>query len=113
MADQKQESTRKGAGHRREKHPRRPDLSRSRVLEAAIAEFSEHGLSGGRVDAIAERAEINKRMIYHYFGNKEALFQAVIEKVYCDLWEAEQALKLDQLSPRDALVTLVRFVWFY
>ena len=76
-------------------------------------EFAANGLAGTRVEAIAERAEINKRMIYQYFGNKELLYQAVIEKVYRDVWEAEAALNLDQLPPREALVALVTFVWNY
>lgn len=76
-------------------------------------EFAANGLSGARVDAIAERAEINKRMIYQYFGSKEALYQAVIEKVYHDIWQAEAALKLEKLPPRDALIALVTFVWTY
>ena len=97
----------------RRKHPRRPDLSQNRILDAAVVEFAENGFSGARVEAIAERAEINKRMIYQYFGNKDSLYQAVLEKVYCDIWQAEAGLSLDQLAPRDALVALVRFVWTY
>ncbi|GAJ97091.1 putative TetR family transcriptional regulator [Rhizobium rhizogenes NBRC 13257] len=76
-------------------------------------EFAANGLTGTRVEAIAERAEINKRMIYQYFGNKELLYQAVIEKVYRDVWDAEAALNLDQLPPREALIALVTFVWNY
>lgn len=94
-------------------HPRRPDQSQARILRAAVREFSENGLAGARIDAIATRAEINKRMIYHYFGNKEALYQAVLERVYCDIWEAEAELRLEALAPREALTELVRFVWSY
>ena len=57
--------------------PRDPDRTRSRILAAALAEFSAKGFAGARVDAIARRAKGNKRMLYHYFGNKEALFSAV------------------------------------
>lgn len=97
----------------RRKHPRRPDLSQNRILDAAVLEFAENGFAGARVEAIAERAEINKRMLYQYFGNKDSLYQAVLEKVYCDIWEAEAGLSLDQLAPREALIALVRFVWSY
>ncbi|MCJ8521427.1 AcrR family transcriptional regulator [Pseudorhizobium tarimense] len=76
-------------------------------------EFAANGLAGTRVEAIAERAEINKRMIYQYFGSKELLYQAVLEKVYQDVWDAEANLNLDQLPPREALVALVTFVWTY
>lgn len=57
---------------------RDPDRTRRRILAAALAEFSAKGFAGARVDAIARRAKGNKRMLYHYFGNKEALFTAVI-----------------------------------
>lgn len=97
----------------RRRHPRRPDLSQSRILDAAVVEFAANGLNGARVEAIAERAEINKRMIYQYFKSKELLYQAVIEKVYCDIWDAEAALNLEQLAPREALIALVTFVWRY
>jgi AcrR family transcriptional regulator len=102
-----------GSDARPNRHPRRPDLSRSRILEAAVTEFSTKGFAGARVDEIAVQAQIGKRMLYQYFGNKEQLFQAVIEKVYTDIWEAEASLDLQSLPPRDALIALVTFVWRY
>jgi AcrR family transcriptional regulator len=57
---------------------RDPERTRRRILAAALAEFSAKGFAGARVDAIARRAKGNKRMLYHYFGNKEALFIAVL-----------------------------------
>ncbi|MEU6219496.1 TetR/AcrR family transcriptional regulator [Streptomyces sp. NPDC047022] len=62
--------------------------TRAKLLEAAEAEFSEHGLAGARVDRIAERSGVNKQRIYAYFGNKEALFAAVMHKVYAHMSEA-------------------------
>lgn len=53
--------------------------SRRRILEAALDEFSEYGLAGARVDRIAERAKINKAMLYYHFTSKEKLYQEVIE----------------------------------
>ena len=57
---------------------RDPDRTRRRILAAALAEFSANGFAGARVDAIARRAKGNKRMLYHYFGNKAALFTAIL-----------------------------------
>ncbi|WP_405881671.1 TetR/AcrR family transcriptional regulator [Streptomyces sp. NBC_01136] len=59
--------------------------TREKLLEAAQAEFSEHGLAGARVDRIAERSGVNKQRIYAYFGNKEALFAAVMTRVYAHM----------------------------
>jgi AcrR family transcriptional regulator len=89
------------------------DLTRARILSAAKVEFARKGLGGARVDAIAVRSKANKRMIYHYFGSKEELFTAVLEEAYADIRRAEQRLRLDQLEPQDAIVSLVRFTWDY
>jgi TetR/AcrR family transcriptional regulator len=56
---------------------RSPARSRA-ILAAALAEFSEHGFAGARVDAIARRAGLNKQLISHYFGGKQALYEAVM-----------------------------------
>ena len=57
---------------------RNPKRTRGRILSAALKEFAANGFTGARVDAIAKRAAINKRMLYHYFGNKEHLFREVL-----------------------------------
>src|ERR1035438_8952443 len=57
---------------------RNPERSRERILAAALKEFAAKGFAGARVDFIARRAAINKRMLYHYFGNKEQLFREVL-----------------------------------
>src|SRR2546423_15054537 len=57
---------------------RNPERTQQRILQAAFKEFAAKGFSGARVDGIARRASINKRMLYHYFGDKEALFREVL-----------------------------------
>ncbi|MFF3750600.1 TetR family transcriptional regulator [Streptomyces sp. NPDC002018] len=52
-----------------------------RLLEAAAEEFSEYGIAGARVDRIAAAAQSNKAQIYHYFGSKERLFDAVMDAI--------------------------------
>lgn len=73
--------------HRKSKKPaaaavrnpvRNPDRTRGRILAAAAGEFAAHGHAGARVDAIARRAGSNKRMLYHYFNDKEGLYRAVL-----------------------------------
>ena len=59
---------------------RDPERTRERILSAALKEFATQGFAGARVDEIARRAAINKRMLYHYFGNKEKLFRAVLRQ---------------------------------
>ena len=59
---------------------RNPRQSQARILEAALKEFAAKGFDGARVDAIARKARINKRMLYHYFGDKEGLFREVLRR---------------------------------
>jgi AcrR family transcriptional regulator len=58
--------------------PRDAEATRTRILEAAIEEFSAYGLAGARIDRIAAAAEANKRSIYVYFESKEKLFDAAL-----------------------------------
>jgi len=89
------------------------EATMARILDAAKKEFAKKGLGGARVDEIAEKARANKRMIYHYFGSKDQLFQKVIEAAYVDIRTAEQKLNLDHLDPKDALERLIVFTWEY
>jgi AcrR family transcriptional regulator len=89
------------------------EATKARILDAAKKEFAKNGLGGARVDLISEKAKANKRMIYHYFGSKEGLFQTVLENAYVDIRTAEMKLNLDHLEPRQALERLVRFTWDY
>ena len=81
---------------------RNPEATRADILASARAEFAKAGLSGARVDKIAENSGANKRMIYHYFGSKEELFAAVVEEAYGDIRTREQTLGLDALEPAHA-----------
>ena len=51
-------------------------------MEAARDEFAERGFAGGRMESIAKRAGIAKPLLYHYFANKEALFEATFRSKY-------------------------------
>ena len=57
---------------------RDPARTQERILAAALAEFADGGLAGARVDRIARRAGVNKRMLYHYFGGKQELFRRLV-----------------------------------
>ena len=61
---------------------RNPQVTRRKLLMAARREFAASGLAGARVDEIAARAGVNKQLVYHYFGDKDALYLAVLEWVY-------------------------------
>ena len=92
---------------------RDPERTRAAILAAATAEFTASGLNGARVDAIARRARVNKRMIYHYFGDKEGLYLAVLEGTYAAIRAAELDLHLVDRDPVEGMRELVLFTWRY
>jgi AcrR family transcriptional regulator len=95
--------------------PRSRDADRSAlaILAAARDEFDEHGLGGARMERLAERAGLDKRLIYYYFENKDSLFRAVLEHTYLDIREAEKQLHLNDLAPAEAVRKLTEFTWNY
>jgi AcrR family transcriptional regulator len=88
-----------------------PERVKQDILKIATEEFARNGLTGARVDAIADRTRTTKAMIYYYFGSKEGLFAAVIEAAYGRIRAAEAALELDALGPEEALRRLVEFTF--
>ena len=89
--------------------PRRRDpvATRKKLLAAARHEFAKRGLAGARVDEIAERAGVNKQLVYHYFGDKDALYLAVLEWVYEEIRAQERRLNLAGLPPERAIKKLI------
>lgn len=98
---------------KRKPQVRDPDATQARILVAATQEFARYGLGGARVDRIATRAKSNKRMLYHYFGNKDELFRITVENAYAQFRNAEAALQLDNMEPVMAIRRLVAFTWDY
>jgi AcrR family transcriptional regulator len=85
--------------------------SRTRVLEAAADEFSEHGFAGARIERIARRTRLNVRMLYYHFGSKKALYQAVLEAIYEEAARILDASKRSQDPINAALGMYVDFLF--
>src|SRR4051812_33292189 len=80
-----------------------PEGNRRNIIEVATREFAEKGFSGARVDRIAARTKTSKRMLYYYFGDKEALYIAVLEEAYRRIRAVEATLDLGHETPAAAL----------
>ncbi|RZI64306.1 MAG: TetR/AcrR family transcriptional regulator [Variovorax sp.] len=89
---------------------RDPTRTRQKLLDAAVAEFSEQGFHGARTDRIARRAGSNIRMLYHYFGNKDDLYVAALEVVLGGLRHDELQIDADTADPLDALLQVFDYV---
>jgi len=110
--DAKRKTGRKkpAAGGRR-KRRRDPVATRENILLAGTDEFCAKGFTGARIDRIAASAGCNMRMIYHYFGSKEKLYLAVLERVYAHLRSREEELDLLHLDPLAGMSALVDFTF--
>jgi len=87
------------------------DRTRQEILDVATREFAERGFAGGRVDEIAEQTRTTKRMIYYYYGSKEQLFVAVLERAYAEIRAAEQAIDVDHLDSAAAIRRLAELTF--
>jgi TetR/AcrR family transcriptional regulator len=83
--------------------------TREAILQAAVAEFAEHGYSGARIERIVESASTNMRLLYVHFGNKEELYVAALESVYAEIRGKERQLDLAKLKPKLAMERLIDF----
>jgi AcrR family transcriptional regulator len=88
-----------------------PQRTMTEILEVATREFAEKGLSGARIDAIAEATRTSKRMLYYYYGSKEGLYMAVLEESYRRMRQIEAELHLEDMEPEAALRRLVEFTF--
>jgi len=87
--------------------------TRLNILEVATEEFADKGLSGARIDEIAARTDASKRMIYYYFGSKEGLYRAVLERAYTAVREVDADNPRADMSPQAALRDVVGATFDY
>jgi AcrR family transcriptional regulator len=90
---------------------RDPERTRAEILDVATAEFAESGYTGARVDEIAANTRTTKRMIYYYFGSKEGLYLAVLERAYAGIRALERTLDVEHLPPVDAIRQLAELTF--
>ncbi|MEZ5536188.1 MAG: TetR/AcrR family transcriptional regulator [Thiolinea sp.] len=88
-----------------------PQAVKANILQVATEEFAMSGLSGARINVIADKTNTSKRMIYYYFENKETLYLQVLEAAYAEMRRSEAELRLTGLQPCDALRRLVEFTF--
>jgi TetR/AcrR family transcriptional regulator len=82
----------------------RPEESRAAILRAAVGEFAEHGIAGARTDAIARAAHVNKALLYYYFKDKDALYEAVLDFVFSGLRDRVMPVLDSDLPPREKML---------
>ena len=81
-----------------------PEESRAAILKAAVTEFAEHGIAGARTDAIARAAHVNKALLYYYFKDKDALYEAVLDHVFSGLRARVMPVLESKLPPRQKML---------
>lgn len=97
--------------HKRKVITRNAAATKKRILQSALTEFGSKGYGGGRIAMIAEQANCNIRMVYHYYESKHKLYLACLERVYSDIRAEEQALNLLEQEPLQAIKQLVEFTF--
>lgn len=90
---------------------RNPARTRETILQAAVAEFCRNGFTGARVETISARSGANMRLLYHYFGDKDGLYMAALDRVYTQVRAAERRLDLGKVDPIEGMSRLVDFTF--
>jgi TetR/AcrR family transcriptional regulator len=86
---------------------RNADVTRTKILQAAISEFGERGFAAASTDDMAERCGVNKRMIYYYYGSKEGLYLSALEAVFENLVAREREIKIEDRDPAVAIEAII------
>lgn len=90
---------------------RDPERTKGQILQGALQQFAASGYHGAKIEDIARAASCNARLIYHYYGNKEQLYLAALERIYAQIRKEERELNLDTLPPTHAVQALVEFTF--
>ncbi|WP_342356667.1 TetR/AcrR family transcriptional regulator [Novosphingobium aerophilum] len=94
-------------GRKDSKRSREAAETRDNILQVATREFADKGLAGARIDEIADKTASSKRMIYYYFGGKDELYRAVLERAYERIRAQEQDARFENLPPAEALRAII------
>ncbi|MFY7837072.1 MAG: TetR family transcriptional regulator [Novosphingobium sp.] len=89
------------------KRAREAAETKDNILLVATREFADKGLAGARIDEIADKTASSKRMIYYYFGGKDELYRAVLERAYERIRAQEQDAHFENLPPAEALRAII------
>ncbi|MBO8136924.1 MAG: TetR family transcriptional regulator [Desulfotomaculum sp.] len=92
---------------------RNAEESKQRIMKAAEHIFACRGLDGARVDAIAEAAQINKRMLYHYFGSKEDLYMEVLRENYKKILAVGQKATRVEGSVLEKVTKVIEYYFYF
>jgi TetR/AcrR family transcriptional regulator len=81
--------------------------SEEKVLTAAVEEFAALGYAGARVDTIAEKAKVNKAMIYYHFKNKEQLYERILKDITTNIFTQIKEASVVEGDPMDVLNSII------
>ena len=81
--------------------------SEEKVLSAALTEFAEHGYAGARVDSIAEKAKVNKAMIYYHFKSKEMLYERILKDITDNIFRQVQEAAVGEGDPLEVFYSII------
>lgn len=94
-----------------ERRSRDPERTKEEILIVSTQEFADRGFAGARVDEIASQTRTTKRMIYYYFGSKEKLYTAALQRAYEDIRVVESNVDVEHLDPVSAIRKLAELTF--
>jgi TetR/AcrR family fatty acid metabolism transcriptional regulator len=80
------------------------------IIDAALKVFSTKGYASTRMADIAREADMSYGLVYHYFENKEKLFDAIVEDWWTGFYDELEMLKKSDMSTEEKLVEIIRYI---
>jgi TetR/AcrR family fatty acid metabolism transcriptional regulator len=80
------------------------------IIDAALKVFSTKGYASTRMADIAREADMSYGLVYHYFENKEKLFDAIVENWWTGFYDELEMLKKSDMSTEEKLVEIIRYI---
>jgi TetR/AcrR family fatty acid metabolism transcriptional regulator len=84
---------------------------KSIIIDAALKVFSNKGYASTRMADIAKEAEMSYGLVYHYFENKENLFEAIVEDWWSGFYKELEMLKHSDMTTEEKLVGIIRYIF--
>jgi TetR/AcrR family transcriptional regulator, fatty acid metabolism regulator protein len=80
------------------------------IIEAALKVFSTKGYASTRMADIAKEADMSYGLVYHYFENKEKLFDAIVEDWWTGFYDELEMLKQSAMTSEEKLMEIIRYI---
>lgn len=91
--------------------PRKREITRKKVIKAAINSIYREGFHAAHTNRIAQEADVSWGVLQYHFGDKDGLLQAVIDHIFEEFLDTLASVELDGADLHQRLAQFIDAVW--